>query len=133
MQLTSVVLVGVGGAAGAIARYLVSRCVTSVWVTSATVAAWPVGTLFVNVAGSFLLAVFSIWIVNRAGFSEEMRLLVATGFLGAFTTFSTFANESVSLLRIGETATGIAYVILTNFLCLLAVLLALWLVNRSII
>jgi CrcB protein len=131
MQFTSVVFLGIGGAAGAIARYLVSKWVTSALVSS--VGAWPMGTLFVNVVGSFLLALFSIWIVNRAAFSEEMRLLIATGFFGAFTTFSTFANESVSLLRMGEITTGIAYIALTNFLCLLAVMLALWLANRSII
>lgn len=81
----------------------------------------------------FLLALVSIWIVNPAGFSEEMRLLITTGFFGAFTTVSTSANESVSRLQMGEITTGIAYIALTKFLCLLAVMLALWLANRSII
>lgn len=62
---------------------------------------FPYGTLTVNVLGSFLLGVFAVLIVETGSVSLEWRLMVTTGMLGAFTTFSTFSYESVSLLREG--------------------------------
>ena len=129
--MNPIFLVGSGGALGAIARYLFSRWITTM-VMSSTITLWPVGTFVVNVLGSFFLAAFTSWVVRQSGISTDSQLFFATGFCGAFTTFSTFANESISLLRMGETLTGITYIVLTNFACLFAVLLAIWLTNRSL-
>jgi CrcB protein len=88
------VLIGIGGIVGANARYLVS-----VWAARRIGASFPHGTLIVNLSGSLLLGFVATWIVGRVVYEREIQLLVSIGFLGAYTTFSTFAFESVGLLR----------------------------------
>ncbi len=120
--------IGVGGFFGANARYLLS-----VWANGLLAPRWgnfPYGTLIVNVAGSFGLALFGAWLGARAGMSPELRLFLGAGFFGAFTTFSTFANESLTLNSEGGTALLLLNVLLNNGLCLLAVGLGLFLGHR---
>lgn len=88
------VLIGIGGILGANARYLVS-----VWAARRIGASFPYGTMIVNLSGSFVLGIMATAIVGRVVSEPEVRLLVSVGFLGAYTTFSTFAFESVSLIR----------------------------------
>lgn len=88
------VLVGIGGILGANARYLVS-----VWAARRIGAYFPYGTLIVNLSGSLLLGFMVTGIVGRAAYEREVQLLVSVGFLGAYTTFSTFAFESIGLVR----------------------------------
>ncbi len=91
--LWDVLLVAMGGALGAVARYLVSKTVPGTLI--------PWGTLIVNVAGSFILA-FVAYSAQFAGlFTREQRLLIATGFCGSLTTFSTFAYETFTLYTEG--------------------------------
>ncbi len=82
-------MVGAGGFFGAIARYLVNLAVLRVWS-----APFPLGTLIINVTGSFVLGWFSTWAAARAGLDPAWRLFVGTGFVGAYTTFSTFEYET---------------------------------------
>jgi CrcB protein len=82
-------LVGLGGAAGAVLRYLVSEAVAD--------REYPSGTLLVNVVGSFLLG-----LVTFAGVGGDASLLVGVGGLGAFTTFSSFSYETVRLWETGD-------------------------------
>ncbi|MCX7719134.1 MAG: fluoride efflux transporter CrcB [Candidatus Sumerlaeaceae bacterium] len=97
-MLTNLILVAVGGAAGAVARYLVARG-AGLWFG----AAFPWGTFIVNVSGSFALGLVATLVAERAiPAADSVRLAVAIGFLGAFTTFSTFEYESDQLLRSGE-------------------------------
>ena len=88
------VLIGIGGVLGANARYLVS-----VWAARRIGADFPYGTLIVNLSGSLLLGFLATGIVSRVVYEPEVQLLVSVGFLGAYTTFSTFAFESVGLVR----------------------------------
>ena len=92
----SVLVVGVGGAFGAIARYLATD-----WVRALAGDAFPWGTLAVNVAGSFVLGFLMVWLQSTVP-SSQIRQLVAIGFLGSFTTFSTFSYEAVELARRGQ-------------------------------
>ena len=92
----SLFFVAVGGAAGAVARYGVSG-----WVYTRFSDSFPWGTLAVNVLGSLLLGFFIAY-VESSVVSPELRRAVTIGFLGAFTTFSTFAYESVALMEDGE-------------------------------
>ena len=120
--------VGIGGFAGAIARYLLS-----VWLNGLLAPRWgafPYGTLLVNVVGSFGLALFGVWLAGRSGMPPQLRLLAGAGFFGAFTTFSTFANDSIRLNIEGEPALFILNVILNNGLCLFAVVLGLFVGHR---
>lgn len=91
--------VGVAGFAGAVSRYLVGMLFDRL-----VGRAFPVGTLVINVSGSFLLGWFLATVGHRMPVPETVRLAVAVGFLGAYTTFSTFAYESDALLAAGAYA-----------------------------
>ncbi len=126
--MDSLIYVGIGGFFGASARYALG-----LWVNDFLSPRWgpfPYGTVLVNVIGSFGLALFGIWFSARAGISPQTRLLVGAGFFGAFTTFSTFANESANLMRDGESALFLLNLLLNNGGCLLGVGLGLYLGNR---
>ena len=118
--MDGLLFVGIGGFLGANARYLLT-----VWTDNLLAPRWgffPYGTLAVNLLGSFGLAVFGIWFGSRMGLPPQMRLLMGTGFFGAFTTFSTFANDSMTLLTEGSWDAFLLNVILNNGLCLLGVM-----------
>lgn len=104
--MTKIVLIGLGGAAGSILRYLTSGWVQQWW--PATV--FPYGTLAVNVLGCLVIGALSQLAEARGVFTPETRALVFVGGLGGFTTFSTFGNESINLLRAGENLRAAAYV-----------------------
>ena len=90
-----------GGGAGTIARYIFSGCVYQ-WLGPR----FPFGTLAVNLLGCFLIGFFAVLIEEKFMFSPEVRLLITVGFLGGFTTFSTFIFETASLIRDGQTLTA---------------------------
>lgn len=94
--MISLLAVASGGAFGAVARYL-----TSGWVQDLTGGFFPWGTFVVNALGSFLLGFSLIWLQSTLA-SAEMRTMVTIGFLGSFTTFSTFSYETLAMLRDGE-------------------------------
>ncbi len=123
--MTGLLAVGIGGFLGAITRYLLSGWLAVRFAENFD-SQFPVGTLFVNVTGSFLLALFVVWVSHQVNLAQEVRLVVATGFFGAYTTFSTYATESVALLQQGLWS-GVGNILLTNGLCLIAVLLGVWL------
>ena len=91
----TVVAVAVGGALGAVSRYLLGS-----WIQSMSGGSFPWGTWTVNVLGSLLLGFAMVWLTETLA-SAELRLFVAMGFLGSFTTFSTFSFETVELIREG--------------------------------
>lgn len=129
MNWQALLWVGCGGFFGANARYILSLWLTqrlSEW------SGWrvPFGTIFVNVTGSFLLAFFLVWATQRGNVPQPVRFAVGTGFFGAYTTFSTYANESVDLIMGVEWRIGLVYIIASNVLCLLGVLLGLALATR---
>jgi fluoride exporter len=101
--MTFWVLLALGGAAGAVARYTVSG-----WVQQRAGAAFPWGTLAVNVIGSFLLGGV-VTGVEASPFRMQLAALLAVGFLGDFTTFSSFAYESATLVRDRQWRRAMAY------------------------
>ena len=100
-----ILMVGLGGFMGAILRFLVTATVQRSVDTN-----WPVGTFVVNILGCFIIGYLSQIAETRQWLTLEMRLFMVTGFLGAFTTFSTFGNESVALLQRNESFAALAYV-----------------------
>lgn len=86
--------IAVAGAAGSVARFLVAG-----WAQHAAGGRFPWGTLAVNLIGCFLFGLIFALIEDRAAISERVRHIVLVGFLGAFTTFSTFSFETVTFLR----------------------------------
>lgn len=113
-----ILLIGVGGFCGAVARYAVDR-----WITDAARTAFPWGTLAINVSGSFVLGLLFALTAERGPLPEELRLPLGVGFLGAYTTFSTFALESLRLAESGSWSLAIANVTGSVILGLAAVLL----------
>ncbi len=102
-----------GGALGAVLRFLMSSNIYRLFGRD-----FPYGTLAVNVLGSFLIGIFFILIVERGTLSIEWRNIIMFGFLGAFTTFSTFSIETLSLLESGELSRAALNIFLSVALCL---------------
>jgi CrcB protein len=88
--------VGCGGFVGAMARYGVGLLVARVWRSPI-----PLSTFLINVTGSFILGLFATWAAERAALAPLWRLLIGTGFVGAYTTFSTFEFETQGLVEAG--------------------------------
>lgn len=109
--------VALGAVVGASARYALSRFVAKVAGTG-----FAYGTLLINVTGSMLLGWFMVWSTERALPDPRWRLLVAIGFCGSYTTFSSYAYESFAYLAQGHYALFGANVLGNNLLCLAAVI-----------
>jgi CrcB protein len=110
-------LVGVGGFIGANARFVVARLVGALFDTR-----FPLGTFVINVSGSFLLGVLGTIVVQKImPSSEAMRLALGVGFLGAFTTFSTFEFETHALFEDGSWLTATTNIVASVVVGLVAV------------
>jgi len=93
---------------------------------------FPFGTLIINVLGAFIMGLLTEYFAFRGGMSQEVRLFLTTGVLGGFTTFSTFALESVMLWERGQWGPSIAYVALSVFLSIGALIAGLAIVRLII-
>jgi CrcB protein len=114
--MQQVLLIGAGGFLGAIARFLTSKY------TSGLLGSFPLGTLVVNATGSFMLGFIMYSILNDSRtISPEFRSFVAIGFIGAFTTMSTFAYESFRFLDLRDMLMFGLNISLNLILCFLAI------------
>lgn len=115
--MTRLFIIGLGGFLGAISRYLMTG-----WVQTLSQSVhFPYGTLAVNILGSFLLGFLVRYAFLYNVFSPETRLLIFIGFLGAFTTFSTFSNETFNLFADGATVPALMNIATNVLLGLTAV------------
>lgn len=115
-----IVLIAVGGAAGAVARYLVDTTISQRWPS-----AFPWGTLAVNLSGSLVLGVLFALTVERGILPASSRAPVMIGFIGAYTTFSTFMLESWRLVEDGAVGLALANIVGSCLLGLVAVFVGL--------
>lgn len=115
VALLQVLAIAGAGAVGALARFAVAT-----WVYGLLGRGFPWGTLAVNVVGSFLMGLLAVLLVERWLIAPELRAALLVGFLGAFTTFSTFSLETLSLVENGEGLRALANVVASLLLCLLA-------------
>ena len=115
-RATPYLLVAAGGALGAVARFAVATGFARRFGSG-----WPWGTLFINVTGSFIIAVLAARLT-----SANLRYLLPIGFLGAYTTFSTYEFETLRLFQLGQAPGALVYVAASNLLGFGAVLLGGW-------
>jgi fluoride exporter len=106
-------VISVAAIVGANLRYLLSR-LAAIELGSV----FPYGTLFINIVGSFIVGFFVIWTTERALVDPRWRLLVVVGFCGSFTTFSSYAFETMAYFEQGQWGLMLANVLTNNLLCL---------------
>ncbi len=114
--------IAIGGAGGAVSRYLLANLVHN-WTNHHI----PFGTMTVNVLGSFGIGIIYVLIVEKMSLHPDWRGVLMVGFLGAFTTFSTFSLESITLLENGQLLSALIYTLGSVVLCILAVWSAMFL------
>jgi CrcB protein len=124
MRPSSILLVGAGGFLGAIARYLVATFALARFGTG-----WPWGTFFINLSGCVMIAFFLTFAGERA-LNEAWRFLFPIGFVGAYTTFSTYSWETMALVERGAWLRAGLYVVGSTVLGLGAIVLGAWLGRR---
>ncbi len=117
--MNKIIWVGIGGFIGAVLRYWVSGYVQDLTHS----VAFPHGTLTVNIIGCFLIGAISYLVESQAGIPPEIRLLVLVGFLGSFTTYSTFSAETLNLLLDQRLILALTNIFIHIFLGLLGVVL----------
>jgi len=103
-MIKNFLIVGLGGAVGSMLRYAVQK-----FFQAQTAAAFPTGTLLVNIAGCFLIGILWSLVSRSLTWNEEMKLLLMTGFCGGFTTFSAFTLEGIGLLKENRTVLFVIY------------------------
>jgi CrcB protein len=113
----AVLWISLGAIAGANARYFISR-----WAAKIFNPAFPYGTLIINITGSMVLGFFLIWTSERVLADPRWRLMIAIGFCGAYTTFSSYAFETMYYFEQGHWLLFAANIVANNVLCLAAVL-----------
>lgn len=117
-------LVAVGGAIGSLLRYYVGLGSLRLMGPG-----FPWGTLIVNVVGCFIIGVFAEMIMRRFNASVELRLLLITGFLGGFTTFSAFSLDAITLFERGDIFSGGIYIVASVGLSMVAIMAGLGLMR----
>lgn len=120
-----ILYIGIFGALGCIARYLVSG-----WMYQVAGRTLPYGTLAVNVLGSFLLGLIMEGSMRTTLLSQELRIGLAVGFMGGFTTFSTFSYETVRLFEEGSLGSAGLNILLNVLACLVAALLGIYVARQ---
>lgn len=104
--MSNFLAVAIGGAFGAVARYGIGIWMTNKWIYS-----FPWHTFLINISGAFLLGFFNVLFLDKITVSPEIRFALTVGFLGAFTTFSTFGYETILLIKEGNILTAGSYTV----------------------
>ncbi len=123
-MISTIAVIAFGGALGAVARYGVNIGAVQIFGHG-----FPWGTLIVNILGSFLmgLAIAKFSVMDNV--SQELKTLYITGFLGAFTTFSTFSLDFVSMWERGDMINAVSYMLISVIASIMALFIALWIMR----
>ena len=123
--MNGILYVALGGGLGAASRHLVN-----IWAQRALGANFPYGTMIVNVAGSFFMGLLIGWLAFKISGAENLKLFLATGFLGGFTTFSAFSLDAMVLLEKKALGHFASYVTGSVIIAILALMLGLWISRK---
>ncbi len=110
-----VVAIAVGGAIGAVMRYLVGSWALQYWGSG-----FPYGTLLINVIGSLLIGIIYVLLIEKSALDGALRAFLIVGLLGSFTTFATFSLETLHLIEAGALIKAGLYCFLSVFVCVTA-------------
>jgi CrcB protein len=119
--MRAAILVFIGAGIGGVLRH-----VLNLWITALANSAFPYGILAINVIGSTAMGLVAGWLASRGDVLPDVRLFLATGILGGFTTFSAFSLDTALLMERGETFAAAAYVAGSVVLSVLGLFLGLW-------
>jgi len=122
--MNNILIIAVGGAFGAVSRYGLSQLAINLFGKG-----FPFGTLIANFVGSLLMGLLFA-LIDNGTLAPQVRMAVGVGFLGAFTTFSTFSLDTVLMLQSGEIQKALINILLNVGICLMAVFIGLWLGNK---
>ena len=114
--MANLLLVALGGALGAVTRFAVGALVAR-----KLGVAWPYGTFLINMTGCLIIGLFLPVLADRPGVHDAWRHFLPIGFVGAYTTFSTFEYETLRLVELGAWRSAGSYVLLSNAVGLLCV------------
>jgi CrcB protein len=123
--MNAYILVFLGGGLGAVSRHAVGFVIARL-----AGIGFPWGTMLVNILGSFAMGLLIAWLARRSAGDLDLRLLLATGFLGGFTTFSAFSLDAVTLYERGALTAAAGYVIASVAVSILALFAGLWLARQ---
>jgi CrcB protein len=123
--MNAYILVFLGGGLGAVSRHAMGLVVGRL-----AGFGFPWATLLVNILGSFAMGLLIAWLARRSAGDLDLRLLLATGFLGGFTTFSAFSLDAVTLYERGALTAAAGYVIASVAVSILALFAGLWLARQ---
>lgn len=119
------IAVALGGACGCVCRYYLS-----VWMTTCCGRAFPYGIFIANILGSFLIGLLMMLVVHKWQLSEAWRLAILVGFLGGFTTFSSFSLDAVQMFQDDVWLRALIYIVLSVLLSVLAAFLGILLAQK---
>jgi CrcB protein len=122
-MIKNILLVGLGGSIGSMARYAASLLIQS--------KSFPYATLVVNIIGSFIIGFVFAMSIKEAGLSNNWKLFLATGICGGFTTFSAFSVENMGLLQSGKIGMAVTYILLSIVLGIVAIFLGYGLIIKN--
>ena len=122
--MITITVIAIGGALGAVARYGANIGSSHIFGHG-----FPWGTLIVNILGSFLMGLVIAKFASMDNVSQELKTLCVTGFLGAFTTFSTFSLDFVTLWERGEMLQAVSYMLASVIISILALFMALFIMR----
>lgn len=114
--------IGLGGAVGAMLRHSIAHWSNTTHTLVIGGISWPTGTLLVNALGCLLAGLLMGWLQTKASIDQRLLLVVTAGFLGAFTTFSAFAIDSVRLFNEAGLMPAMIYILMLNVICISFVL-----------